>query len=246
MRYLILSDLHSNLEALQSVLSHAAGDYDRIVCCGDLAGYGPDPNAIIDWARASLYAVIRGNHDRACGGLDDLEWFNPIARTATLWTIQQLTEENLKYLRALPEGPLNVDGFSLAHGSPLDEDEYVITAQDALNQFPYVQSDLVFFGHTHLQGGFARTGERMEVHAHPCGAENHRFLHLMPDTAYLLNPGSVGQPRDADCRAGYILYDSEQRLVVFHRVGYDDEFTREKIIRAGLPDSLGNRLLVGR
>ena len=159
MRYLILSDLHSNWEALQAVLAAAKGQYDRIVSCGDLVGYGPDPNRVVDWARNNLDAVIRGNHDRCCAGLEDLEWFNPVAKAATIWTIGQLSENNMEYLRGLPAGPLRVNGFHLIHGSPLDEDEYVITATDARNIFDYLEDGITFFGHTHLQGDTrTRTG----------------------------------------------------------------------------------------
>jgi hypothetical protein len=140
MRYLIISDLHSNWEALEAVLKDAKGQYDRAVCCGDIAGYGPDPNLVVDWARANLHAVIRGNHDRACAGLADPETFNPVARTADLWTMTQLTPENFDYLRKLPPGPLTVGGFQLVHGSPLDEDEYVVSFEDARNVIDYAEA----------------------------------------------------------------------------------------------------------
>ena len=113
MRYLVVSDLHSNWEALEAVLADARDRYDSIVCCGDLVGYGPDPNPVVDWARAHLRAVIRGNHDRACTGLENLEWFNPVARVASVWTMSQLTPVNLDYLRNLPAGPVAVDNFPL-------------------------------------------------------------------------------------------------------------------------------------
>ncbi len=155
MRYLVISDIHSNIEALEAVLKDARGLYERIVCCGDLAGYGPDPNAVIEWSRENLDAVIRGNHDRACSGLENLEWFNPVAKMATEWTMAHLSPENLAWLQALPQGPMVVDGFRLIHGSPLDEDEYVMPFTDARNVFAYLEGQVGFFGHTHLQGGFA-------------------------------------------------------------------------------------------
>src|SRR5947208_16543534 len=114
-------------EALEAVLAAFAGEYDGIVCCGDLIGYGRDPNRVLDWARQNVHAVIRGNHDRAGCGLYDLEWFNPVAQVASRWTMSQLTEANLEWLRALAQGPATVDGFLVAHGSPLDEDEYVVS-----------------------------------------------------------------------------------------------------------------------
>lgn len=246
MRYLIISDLHSNIEALDAVLNDARGEYDRIVCCGDLAGYGPDPNPVIDWARANLHAVIRGNHDRGCSGIEDLEWFNPVARVASLWTMAQLTSANLDYLRSLPPGPLNVDGFQLIHGSPMDEDEYLISVADARNVFPYLEANIAFFGHTHLQGGYVwrhgqyQTIARMEFFQH----ERHQKLD--EDGVWLINPGSVGQPRDGDGRAAFALFDTASRELVYRRVRYDYQTTRRKIESAGLPDILGSRLAAGR
>jgi diadenosine tetraphosphatase ApaH/serine/threonine PP2A family protein phosphatase len=245
-RYLVISDLHSSWEALEAVLEAARGEYDRIVCCGDLAGYGPDPNPVIDWARSNLYAVIRGNHDRVCSGVEGLEWFNEVAQAASIWTMSRLSKENWEYLRALPSGPLTVDGFQLIHGSPLDEDEYLLSMTDARNVFSHLQTNLAFFGHTHLQGGFEwrngqyRTIWRMELFQKEV---RHR---LDPDGAYLINPGSVGQPRDGDRRAAFSLFDSERYEIVHRRVEYDYEATRRKIEAAGLPGVLGSRLLVGR
>lgn len=246
MTYLILSDLHSNREALEAVLADARGGYERIVCCGDLAGYGPDPNPVIDWARENLHAVIRGNHDRGCSGMEDLEWFNPVARAASEWTLAQLTEVNLNYLRSLPAGPLNIDNFQLIHGSPMDEDEYLVSLGDARNVFPYLEAGIAFFGHTHLQGGYVWTrGQyfsipRMEFF------QTARWQKLEEDGTWLINPGSVGQPRDGDGRAAFALFNADTRELVYRRVRYDHEATRRKIQMAGLPDVLGSRLAVGR
>jgi predicted phosphodiesterase len=245
-RYLVISDVHSNWEALQAVLDDARGEYDRIVCCGDLAGYGPDPNPVIDWARANLHTVIRGNHDRGCAGLENLEWFNPVARTASLWTISQLTAENLEYLRGLPAGPLDVDGFQLIHGSPVDEDEYLVSVTDARNVFPYLEASVAFFGHTHLQGGYVwRHGQyqtigRMEFF------QNERWMKVDADGQWLLNPGSTGQPRDGDGRAAFAIFDTNSSELIYRRVPYDFEKTRRKIETAGLPNILGSRLATGR
>ena len=246
MRYLLISDLHGNWEALQAVLSDARGEYDRIVCCGDLVGYGPDPNRIIEWARATLYAVIRGNHDRACCGLDDLEWFNPVAQTASRWTISELTPANRVYLRGLQQGPLVVDDFVVAHGSPLDEDEYLTSSSDAANVFGYLESNLTFFGHTHLQGGFVWLEGHQQIIRKPSATEQSVYFRIEPDGAYLINPGSVGQPRDGDARAAYALFDSRDRTVVLKRVAYDSEAVKRKIELVGLPPALGSRLAIGR
>jgi diadenosine tetraphosphatase ApaH/serine/threonine PP2A family protein phosphatase len=245
-RYLVLSDLHGNWEALQAVLADARGGYDKIVCCGDLVGYGPDPNRIIDWARTDLAAVIRGNHDRACCGLDNLEWFNPVAQEASRWTMARLTCESLLWLRNLPAGPLVVDGFMLAHGSPLDEDEYLMTLTDAANIFGYLEANLTFFGHTHLQGGFAWERGRRRLIWRPAEDRSESFLHVSADGLYLVNPGSVGQPRDSDARAAYGIYDSTAREITLRRVRYDFEAVRQKIESQGLPPVLGARLAHGR
>jgi len=245
-RYLIISDLHSNWEALEAVLKDAHGLYDEIICLGDLAGYGPDPNRVIEWVRNNVTTVIRGNHDRASAGLDDLEWFNPIARAATVWTISQLTPENASYLASLPQGPVIFKGFLLVHGSPLDEDEYLVSITDARNVFQYLETNVAFFGHTHLQGIFAWVNGRYDVIRRPEPFESNIHVTLDPDGAYLINPGSVGQPRDTDARAAYAIFDIGKRQVTLRRTPYDAETTRSKIEKAGLPDILGSRLMIGR
>ena len=244
MRYLILSDIHSNWEALQAVLARAEGSYDQIACCGDLVGYGPDPNPVVDWVRQNVASVIRGNHDKAAVGLESLEWFNPIARAAALWTMRELTPENRDYVRMLRKGPLLLEGFQLVHGSPLDEDEYLIGTASAANAFPYVESELTFFGHTHLQGGFVWSANRMMMIARPKAREEMAFQ-LSPDVLYLINPGSVGQPRDGDWRSAYVVYDEENQLVTYYREPYDVAGVQDKIRRAGLPDALADRLGAG-
>jgi predicted phosphodiesterase len=245
-RYLILSDIHGNWEALEAVCNASAGQYDRVVCCGDLVGYGADPNAVTDWARASLAAVVRGNHDRASVGLDDLEWFNPVAKAAALWTGGQLSPENAAYIRQLPKGPLAVNGFYLVHGSPVDEDEYLVDAEEALHAFGYTPGAVAFFGHTHLQGGFIWRRSHIELIRRVDDAANSRVLDLQTEAGYLLNPGSVGQPRDGDPRAAYVLFDPQERLLDFRRVPYDVKTAQEKIRRAGLPPALADRLAAGR
>lgn len=246
MRYLILSDLHANLQALEAVAADAAGRYQEVLCCGDLVGYGADPNPIVEWVRANCSQVVRGNHDKACTGLDDLEWFNPVARQAALWTQRMLTPENAEYTRNLPKGPVVLGDFEIVHGSPYDEDEYVLATDEANQAFGYLERRLSFFGHTHLQGGFIWNHSRVEtIPRLSLRAESH-VLEIDPDCAYLVNPGSTGQPRDGDPRAGYVLYDSDASMLTYYRVSYDIEGAQKAIRDAGLPPILADRLSIGR
>ena len=135
MRYLVVSDLHANWEALEAVLDDAKGRYQRAICCGDVVGYGADPNRVVEWVREHCAVVIRGNHDRACTGLEDLEWFNPVARAAAVWTLDNLSPENAGFVRELDKGPLFLDGIQVLHGSPCDEDEYLVDADEAAEAF---------------------------------------------------------------------------------------------------------------
>lgn len=245
MRYLILSDIHANWHALHSVLEDASGAYDHVVCCGDLVGYCADPNRVVDWARENVHSIVRGNHDKACAGLDDLEWFNPIARVSSEWTTQNLTPVNLSYLRDIPKGPLSVNGYSILHGSPADEDEYLIAAHEVAQVGQLLETNISFFGHTHIQGGFLLI--RQGILRIPKTPPQHasQTLEFENDVRYLINPGSVGQPRDGDPRAAYILYDSSERMLTYHRVPYDVEGAKSRIRDEKLPDVLANRLSAG-
>jgi predicted phosphodiesterase len=247
-RYLILSDLHANREALDAVLQHAAGRYDQAICCGDLVGYGADPNSVVDWVRANCLLTIRGNHDKACTGVDDLEWFNPVAKTAAIWTRNNMTPDNAEWTRELPQGPLSVAGagFQAVHGSPFDEDEYVIAAEEAGQAFTYLETRLAFFGHTHVQGGFIWNHSRVETIMRTSPRTDRQTMDIDPQCAYLVNPGSVGQPRDGDPRAAYCLYDSDASIVTYFRVPYDILGAQQRIRNAGLPPILADRLMVGR
>jgi predicted phosphodiesterase len=243
LRYLVISDIHANWEALEAVLAAAKGQYELILCCGDLVGYGADPNAVVEWTRANCHAVIRGNHDKAGVDLAELEWFNPVAQTATIWTHHALTPENLEYVANLPAGPLAVEDFTMVHGSPLNEDEYLINLSEAAEVFAYQPSQLVFFGHTHLQGGFEwqqRKTWRIDPQADAA------LLELQAEKAYLINPGSVGQPRDENPEAAFAIFDSAEQSVLYRRTPYDIEKAQAKIREAGLPTVLADRLAIGR
>lgn len=239
MPFLIVSDIHGNREALEAVLADARGHYDRIVCLGDLAGYGADPNFTVDWARANVSAIVRGNHDKLCGGLESFYSYRPAARAAAEWTVNTLTAENRTYLERLPRGPLPYEGFDLVHGSPLDEDEYLMTTNDVATIRRDIDTPLSFFGHTHLQGGFLIARNNIKP------IDRHRVLELEGHYTYLVNPGSVGQPRDGDPHAAYALYFASEHVIEFRRVAYDAAAAGKKIRAAGLPESLASRLLSG-
>lgn len=246
MRYLILSDLHANWEALEAVVREAAGRYDQAICCGDLVGYGADPNAVTEWVRAHCAVVVRGNHDRASTGMEDLEWFNPVARLAAVWTLDNLSAGNAEYVRGLPAGPLLVDGFQVIHGSPFDEDEYVLAAGEAGQAFSYLEARLAFFGHTHVQGGFIWNHSRVETITRIPVRAHRQHMEIDPECAYLVNPGSVGQPRDGDPRAAYAVFDADAQMLTYFRVKYDVESAQKRIREVGLPPILADRLSVGR
>ncbi len=246
MRYLIVADIHSNLEALEAVIRDAHGAYDQVVCCGDVVGYGADPDAVTDWVRKNAAHCVRGNHDKVCAGMADASWFNSAAARAAAWTQEQLSEVNRKFLCGLPEGPLEVGSFLIAHGSPLDEDDYIVSPADAANLTGYLDARISFFAHTHLQGGYQL--HRNGVISLSAVAPNlsAATVELENDPFYLLNPGSVGQPRDGDPRAAYLVYEPARRVVHFRRVVYDIGQAQRKIVAAGLPELLASRLADGQ
>ncbi len=247
MRYLVLTDIHANLEALVACLAHAeARGYDRTLCLGDLVGYGADPNAVIDRVQAlDPAAIVRGNHDKVACGLDQAEGFNAVARSAARWTYDTLTAANRTWLAALPEGPHNVDDLvQICHGSPFDEDAYIFDELDALRALKLSERPLCLFGHTHYPAAFELSARAFDS-AGPSGSAETRFA-LRGDSKYLLNPGSVGQPRDGDPRAAYAIVDVEGRSVELFRLDYPVEAAQAKVLKAGLPDVLAQRLAVGR
>ena len=247
MRHLILSDIHANLEAFEKCLEAAAEKYDRAVCLGDVVGYGPDPNAVIDRVRETVEVTIRGNHDKACAGITDASDFNPIAREATFWTRDELTPEHLAYLRQLPQGPVTRDGFQMVHGSASDEDEYILHALQAVPALEQQTISLVFFGHTHHQGGFLLAdGAVRPIHSSVAEEAGALTLPIEEGVRYLINPGSVGQPRDGDWRAAFAILDQEKRQVEYYRVRYDVRKTQDKMQKADLPELLIARLEFGR
>lgn len=259
MRILIYSDIHANWEALRALEAHLAAldpevGCDASVCLGDVVGYGASPNEACAWVRAHSDVVIRGNHDRVAVTLAELEWFAPAAAAAARWTHETLNPESRAWLSALPAGPLVWNKFGLAHGSPFDEDEYLITTAQAARVFSataaLVTARWQWFGHTHVQGGFiSRGGETEEFRAAPPGEREQAGvwrLELQPDARYLLNPGSVGQPRDGDGRTAFAILDIKAAVVEFHRIPYDVAGAQARILAAGLPPRLAERLSSGK
>jgi diadenosine tetraphosphatase ApaH/serine/threonine PP2A family protein phosphatase len=247
MRYLVLTDLHSNLEALEACLADAAGrTYDRALVLGDLVGYCADPNGVVERVQGlAPAAIVRGNHDKVACGLELADGFNAVAKRAAHWTHDTLTLANRAWLAALPRGPVIVDELvEICHGSPFDEDAYIFDELDAVRALKTSQRPICLFGHTHWPVTFELNGGRVET----IGASERWVdrLTLQPESKYMLNPGSVGQPRDGDPRAAYAIVDTVTMTADLIRVGYPIETTQAKVIKAGLPDVLAQRLAVGR
>ena len=251
MRILVLSDIHSNLEALEACLAKAPA-FDRVVNLGDVVGYGGSPNEVIERCKKLGTSFVRGNHDKAASGLMELSDFNPVAGLAALWTRQQLTPENLDWLRNLPQGPLcfdDVPDVQFVHGSPIHEDEYLVTLRDALEPLLAFSVPLTFFGHTHLQGGFSlneTASDTFRPSYRTVGQAESFEWPLKRGHHYLVNPGSVGQPRDGDWRAAFAVFDADEWVVSFHRTPYNLKSAQDRILAANLPQRLASRLAAGR
>jgi len=250
-RILLLSDIHANLEALDACLA-AAPSFDAVVNLGDIVGYGASPNEVTARSRDLGKIFVRGNHDKAATGVMELEDFNPMAAAAALWTRKELTLENLAWLKALPHGPVPLPDFpdvQFVHGSPNDEDEYVVSLGDALAPLIALNTPLTFFGHTHLQGGFFANGSSADgfrPEYRTVGQAESVALQLKENGRYLINPGSVGQPRDGDWRAAFAMFDTDEQVVHFHRTPYDLKGAQDRIFSAKLPPRLATRLAAGR
>jgi len=247
MRLLILSDLHANLTALEAALGAVKGRWEAAVCLGDVVGYGPDPVEVSQKLQVLTKEVIRGNHDKAVAGIMSSEDFNPVAKMAVDWTREVLSSGLLQWLAELPPGPRKAQGVVLIHGAFQDEDEYVFTPAQALEGLLDSSTTLSFFGHTHHQGGFSYHESDIEVLSlRPRQSESFSALHLEPGYKYLLNPGSIGQPRDGDPRAAFAIADFDHNIVEFWRVPYDIPAVQDRMHEANLPDPLIHRLSLGR
>ncbi len=249
MRFLILSDIHSNIDALDAVLARAPREsYDRLLVLGDLIGYGANPNEVVDRIfDLEPDVLIRGNHDKVASGVESADSFNRIAGEAARWTQKALTEENRERVAALPTGPQSVDrDVEVCHGTPFDEDSYVFDEDDALKALESASRQICFFGHTHVPVAYVQKGAKLTVtHPQPGGAET-TVINILKKSRFLINPGSVGQPRDTDSRASYATYDTRKQRVEIRRVPYRIDLAQQRISEAGLPESLAFRLGLGR
>jgi predicted phosphodiesterase len=243
MRYAIVSDIHANLAAFEAVLADIGNGVDRIWCLGDLVGYGPDPNECVALARQKDMVCVVGNHDKAClGGLDLVE-FNPDARRACRWTTEHLTPENRAFLDGLSEKVI-LGEFTLVHGSPRAPIwEYITQPEAAGENMAAFDTPICLVGHTHvplafyLPAGSASNCERRWLSGgSPLSLSTGRWI---------LNPGSVGQPRDGDPNASYLILDLEAMTAEVHRVAYPVEETQQRMEKAGLPGNLVLRLSFG-
>lgn len=245
MRYAIISDIHANLEALRAILKDLqTRQIDKVICLGDIVGYYPNPNECTAICRTRGFYCLRGNHDDAALDLCEIDDFNPVARTALIWTANNLKEENQDWLRQLPDHILVDGNFLAVHGSPWDPYAYIFSSGGALRAFShmcarYPQIDICFFGHTHQRALY--TSEKGAIREIIRG----ELYTLSNQGLFLINPGSVGQARDGKPGASYIIYDSKTREIEFRHVPYDISLTQRKVAAAGLPLMLAERLSLG-
>lgn len=245
MRYLILSDVHGNLQALDAVLVDAASlGYDSVLCLGDLVGYGASPSEVIDRIEAlEPVGLIRGNHDKVGAGLEPATLFNDVARRAIEWTHQTLDRAHLRTLAALPQGPKTISpDLEICHGAPFDEDTYIFDQSDAARAMDAMTSRICLFGHTHLPAVFTSADDQAQTATGLADDE----LSLPAAGPALINVGAVGQPRDRDSRAAYGLLDLARNTIRLRRVTYDIAGAQRRIVDAGLPVWLALRLERGQ
>ncbi|HEX2695957.1 MAG TPA: metallophosphoesterase family protein [Acidobacteriota bacterium] len=245
MRYLVFTDIHGNLEALLAVLKFVMKKrVDHYLFLGDLVGYGASPNEVVQkLAALKPLSLVRGNHDKAVCGLDSVQTFNPIAASAIYWTKSRITKKNFDFLYKIKKSPDVVhETITICHGAPFDEDYYIFGEFDATEAFSYFQTPVCFFGHTHFPFIYAEKDQIVEG-TFLEGRSNE--IRLEKGVRYLINPGSVGQPRDRNPMAAFAIYDSAARTVKFYRVEYDIAEARRKILEQNLPSALAERLTLG-
>ncbi len=241
MPYLLISDIHSNLAAFEAVLA-TAGPFDMIWCMGDLVGYGPQPNECVERLRAFPHVCVAGNHDRAAIDKLDVEAFNPDALRACLWTREQLTPDNWQYIEELPDTIVEGD-FTIVHGSPRHPVwEYISHSFVAAANLAHFETLYCLFGHTHIPSIYRDVGSLH--HCETLDVNPGETIQLTADRL-LINPGGVGQPRDADPRASYALLDLAGKTIEYRRVPYPIEETQRLMFDLGLPPRLAHRLSIG-
>jgi predicted phosphodiesterase len=243
MRYAVISDIHSNLESLTACFNKIDTlDVDRIICLGDIVGYNANPNECIDLIREKGVMCVMGNHDSRAAGLEEPTDFNLLAANAIYWTRNAITEENRAFLKDLPRTLFVDNKFLAIHGWVNDTDQYILGAKDALTNFgllkEFAKTNLCFFGHTHVAISYLEVKGSVVLNLDSS-------LKLAKGINYLVNPGGLGQPRDRDPRAPFLIYDSKKSEITFYRVQYDILSTAEKIIAAGLPERVAERLKLG-
>lgn len=240
MRYAVLSDVHANLEALRAVLADAEGRVDGVVCLGDVVGYGADPVACVETIGARVEALVAGNHDHAVAGRLEFAWFNPHARAALDWTLARLSDDHRAWLAGRPLVTCIAEA-TLVHASPRNPDEwdYLLSPDDGWEAFAAFDTRVCFVGHSHRPAVWSLGSSGPDFDASPSRVT------FESGRRYIVNVGSVGQPRDGDPRAAYAVWDADARTVTLRRVAYDVEAARRKIQAAGLPRRLADRLTIG-
>jgi diadenosine tetraphosphatase ApaH/serine/threonine PP2A family protein phosphatase len=242
MRYGIISDVHSNLEALTAVFAELDSmGFDELICLGDIVGYGPSPNECCAMLRERGCVSIAGNHDEAAANESGIDYFSPLAREALEWNRAALTREHLAYLSDLPR-ERHFEGFNIVHGAPVYHFDYILDVIDAQAAFSRTPAGLTFVGHSHIaevyyQDADGRTYQQRLMHG--------GRVDLSAAYRYIVNPGSVGQPRDRNPQAAFAVIDTEQHFVDVRRVTYDVRGVQERIENARLPSQLGERLSIG-
>ncbi len=240
MKYAIISDVHANLEALQAVLKRAQSvGADKVVCLGDIVGYGANPNECVEVVKERAHLVLCGNHDHAAVGETGIEYFNSYARAAILWTTGVLKPETSAFLKGLPF-TASIDGAFLVHATPSEPTawNYVFEVNEALHEFANFDEKVCFIGHSHFALYFTKEDDS-------CRVSMPKTFTLDEGSKYIVNVGSVGQPRDGLPTACFVTYELPSGTVQYHRVEYNLSLTYQKIVRARLPRFLAERLLIG-
>jgi predicted phosphodiesterase len=241
MKYAIIADIHANIDALAPVFEYIdASEIEQIVCLGDVVGYNAVPNACVDIMRERNIPTILGNHDSVACGIEEPAGFNPVAREAAMWTRENLSPENLEWLRNLPDA-LNFGPFVGVHGAPKNHNTYLFTWEDILPHLYFLEEqncNICFMGHTHAPGIFSADGVYIVD-------DDDRFA-LGDEKKFFINPGSVGQPRDGNPDAAFGILDTETNTFQQVRLPYDVEKASQRVLDAGLPQFLAERLGIGR